>query len=262
MKRLMGIMLCAVMMVGLFGNVTVLANTEIRVTLNGAEIQFDVPPQMIDSRTMVPLRAIFYALGAEVAWDGGTQTITATRGDVIVVMQVGNPVITVNGNSVTLDVPPLIIDGRTLVPARAVAESFGVDVQWNPSTRTVVLTTDAPIPAPMPHEPATAAVQGSLTGSWYPVDRGRRGFEIIEDGTGFAYHYSATILWRISGAGAFQYIHYGEDWNDPNVWMRTYQFSIDGDTLTLIHESGAVTTYRTTPSGPPAAYDDGPPIAG
>ena len=260
MKRLMGIMLCAVMVVGLFGNVTVLANTEIRVTLNGVGIEFDVPPQMVDNRTMVPLRAIFYALGAGVAWDGDTQTVTATRGDVIVVMQVGNPVITVNGNSVTLDVPPLIIDGRTLVPARAVAESFGVDVQWNPSTRTVTLTTDAP--AAMPYQPAVVTAPSSLVGSWYPMDRGRRGFEIGDDGTGFAYHYSATILWRISGEGAFQYIHYGEDWNDPNVWMRTYQYSIDGDTLTLIDESGAVTIYRPTPSGPPAAYDDGPPIAG
>jgi len=112
----------------------------ISVTLNGNPIEFDVPPQMIDNRTMVPLRAIFEALGADIDWNGDTQTVTATRGATVVVMQVGNYVITVDGNSLTLDVPPLIIDNRTLVPARAVAESFGVNVEWNSYTQTVVLT--------------------------------------------------------------------------------------------------------------------------
>ena len=113
----------------------------IGVTLDGTPITFDVPPQMIDYRTMVPLRAIFEALGADIDWNGDTQTVTATRGGTVVIMQVGNPVITVAGNSVTLDVPPLIVDDRTLVPARAVAESFGVNVDWNQGTQTVILTT-------------------------------------------------------------------------------------------------------------------------
>ena len=55
-------------------------------------------------------------------------------------MTVGNNVITVDGRSVTLDVPPMIVDSRTLVPARAVAESFGINVDWNGDTQTVILT--------------------------------------------------------------------------------------------------------------------------
>ena len=55
-------------------------------------------------------------------------------------MQIGNNVFTVNGEQLTLDVPPQIVGGRTLVPARAVAESFGAQVGWDVTTRTVAIT--------------------------------------------------------------------------------------------------------------------------
>jgi len=113
---------------------------EISVTVDGAALQFDVSPQIIDGRTMVPLRVVFEALDAEVNWLSDTQTITATRNHVTVAMQVGHAVISVNGYDVELEVAPLIINGRTLVPFRAVAESFGVDVDWDDITQTVIIT--------------------------------------------------------------------------------------------------------------------------
>ena len=121
----------------------------ISVVLNGNPVVFDVPPQIIDNRTMVPLRAIFEAMGANVDWNGDTQTVTAARGGTTVVMQVGNNVITVNGNAITLDVPPMIVDNRTLVPVRAVAESFGADVEWRPTTQTVFITAAPVAPPPV-----------------------------------------------------------------------------------------------------------------
>jgi len=117
---------------------------DINVTLDGQQVEFDVPPQIVDGRTLVPLRGIFYALGAEFDWDGDTRTVTATKDGIVVVMQIDNPVITVAGQNITLDVPPQIIDDRTLVPARAVAEGFGVDADWCDDTRTVLLTTNNP----------------------------------------------------------------------------------------------------------------------
>ncbi|MCL2392309.1 MAG: copper amine oxidase N-terminal domain-containing protein [Oscillospiraceae bacterium] len=129
-----------------------MALANISVRLDGNPIAFDVPPQMVDGRTMVPLRAIFDALGAETDWDDSTQTITATRAGVEVSMQVGNPIIIAAGTSVTLDVPPLIIDGRTLVPTRAVAESFGVYVQWDGDMQVVRLATQPGLLGPFPLE--------------------------------------------------------------------------------------------------------------
>ena len=112
----------------------------IKVLLNGKRIQFDQPPVIDNGRTLVPLRAIFEAMDATVSWDDKTKTVTAQKGDITVVMVIGNKAMTKNGNQILLDVPPQILNGRTLVPARAVAESFGAKVDWDANTRTVIIT--------------------------------------------------------------------------------------------------------------------------
>ena len=116
------------------------AQTGIRVTVNGIPLAFEVPPQMINGRTMVPMRAIFEALGAKVNWDGSTQTITATTGDREIIMQLNNTRMTVNGRAIELDVPPQLVNSSTLVPVRAVAEGLDADVNWIADTQTVVIT--------------------------------------------------------------------------------------------------------------------------
>jgi len=120
--------------------VTLPAQPPISVLLDGTPLTFDVPPQTMDGRTMVPMRAIFEALGAEVDWDAATQTATGTKDGTVVVLQIGSTSPTVNGSVVTIDAPGVVIDGRTLVPLRFVAESFGVDVDWDGETRTITIT--------------------------------------------------------------------------------------------------------------------------
>ncbi len=113
---------------------------EIRVMLNGEEIAFDVPPQIIEDRTMVPLRAIFEALGATVTWDAQSRTVWAERAGTEIRLTVDENVLYVNGKAVQLDVAARIVDGRTLVPVRAVSESFHCVVEWEADTRTVWIT--------------------------------------------------------------------------------------------------------------------------
>jgi hypothetical protein len=116
------------------------------VKLNGEDLAFDVPPQLINDRTMVPMRKIFESLGAEVEWDGDTQTITASQNDSIIIMQIDNVVMKINEEEVTLDVPPQLVDNKTLVPVRAVAEGLNADVDWNDVTQTVIITKEgAPV---------------------------------------------------------------------------------------------------------------------
>ena len=121
--------------------------TEIKLTIGKAEITtngeakaLDVPAQIIDSRTMVPLRAIFEALGASVEWDDATKTVTSVKGETTVKLTIGQASINVNGEDKALDVPAQIVDSRTLVPVRAIAESFGCDVAWDDPTKTVTIT--------------------------------------------------------------------------------------------------------------------------
>ena len=111
----------------------------ITVTLDGNPISFDVPPQLIEGRTMVPLRKIFEALGAEVSWDDATQTASGVKGDTTVKITINEKVLYKNGQAITLDVPAQLVNDRTLVPARAISESFEVKVDWDDATSTVIL---------------------------------------------------------------------------------------------------------------------------
>ena len=102
-------------------------------------VQTDVPPTIVDGRTMVPMRAIFEALGAEVDWDGETRTATGTLGDHTVVIQVGETEALVDGETRTLDVPAQIIQNRTMVPARFISEALGCTVAWDGATQTAAV---------------------------------------------------------------------------------------------------------------------------
>ena len=117
-----------------------IAEDNIKVLLNDEELSFDVPPQLIKNRTMIPMRRIFEALGAEVKWDNDTGTVIVTKDDVDIIMKIGNNVISVNGKEITLDVPPQFVNSRTLIPVRAVAESLDAKVEWNNDTQTVIIT--------------------------------------------------------------------------------------------------------------------------
>ena len=88
---------------------------------------------------MVPLRAIFEALGATVNWDETTKTVTAYNEISVVKCTIGNNTMYVNNVAKAIDVAPMIIEGRTLVPARFVAEGFNCDVRWDAEKMTVYI---------------------------------------------------------------------------------------------------------------------------
>lgn len=114
---------------------------EILVMLDGNYIEFDVPPQIINGRTMVPVRAIFEAMGASVTWEQSTSSAISRKGETTVIMKLNSLYMDINGVMNEMDVSPVIIDGRTLAPARYVAEAFGADVQWDSENNTVIITT-------------------------------------------------------------------------------------------------------------------------
>jgi len=113
----------------------------VRIIVNGRDLAFDVPPVIEDGRTLVPVRVIFEALGAIIEWDNETKTVTAVKGRTKVVMQVGDAYIKINKKIVKLDAPPVIKDGRALVPARAVAEAFDAAVNWDGIYQIVTIDT-------------------------------------------------------------------------------------------------------------------------
>lgn len=141
----------------------------IKLTLDGAEIKTDVAPVIIDGRTLVPVRAIFEALGATVGWDEATRTVTANKSDITIKLVLDNKIATVNGQSQTLDVPAQSIDGRTMVPARFVADNLNYNVNWDNATKTVALTTYNNA-----YDHLDVASQGvaGVPDGWFPCDFG------------------------------------------------------------------------------------------
>ena len=109
----------------------------ITVILNGKQLEFDVEPTLINSRTMVPMRVIFEALGAKVDWDGATQTAIGVTKNTTIKITIGKDYLLKNNNIVVLDSPAVVISGRTLVPVRAIAESLDCKVEWYGETQVV-----------------------------------------------------------------------------------------------------------------------------
>ena len=112
---------------------------EISVYLKGNKINFDVQAQTINDRTMVPIRAIFEAMGATVKWDDISQTATCQKDNTTVKMTLDSETEYINGTAVKMDVAPISIDNRTLAPARYVAEAFGYTVNWEEETKSVLI---------------------------------------------------------------------------------------------------------------------------
>ncbi|RXI99810.1 hypothetical protein DS745_13075 [Anaerobacillus alkaliphilus] len=115
---------------------------DIEVILDGDTMQFSVDPRVIDGSTMVPLRSIFEALGADVKWDQKTQTVTAKKADTTVVLTIGKKTAYVNNKSQELTTPGTVINGSTLVPLRFVSQALGAYVHWNGTDRIVSISSD------------------------------------------------------------------------------------------------------------------------
>ncbi len=104
---------------------------DIKLLIEGHNIETDTPPVIMYDRVMLPVRTIFEGVGAELAWDGESKTLTGTKGSHIVVMTVGKEEYTIDGEEHTMSVPPCILNDRVFASARYVAEAFGYTVDWD-----------------------------------------------------------------------------------------------------------------------------------
>ena len=139
-KSVKGLVLVLFVLSVMFSSVA-FASGEIKVSIDGEYVDFDVNPQIVNERTMVPFHAIFEALGAEVDWENDTRTAIGIKNDKVVKAQINNKTMYVDDVTKAMDIAPMIVGGRTLVPARFIAEAFGCKVDWDGYSRTVYITT-------------------------------------------------------------------------------------------------------------------------
>lgn len=115
---------------------------DIIVTIDGEQLQTDQAPIIQTGRTLVPLRSIFEALGAEVTWYQASGSIYCYRNDASISLTVNDHYAYINGSQVYIDQPPIIVNNRTLVPVRVVSEALGATVVWDNADRTVTITSN------------------------------------------------------------------------------------------------------------------------
>lgn len=125
----------------LIGNIAY-AVEPIKVYIENSRLDMEVSPQIQNGRTLVPLRAIFEALGADINWDPVTRTVTGTKDETVVTLTIDSKTAYINGSAKELDAPAVIVSGRTMVPARFIAESLGAVVGWDSDSKTVLVNSD------------------------------------------------------------------------------------------------------------------------
>ena len=131
-------------------NITISRINEIIITLHiGSDIAYvgsemktlDAAPIIQNNRTLVPLRFIMETFGADVTWNGDLQIVIITHKMHTIQLQIGSSLAWIDGSDVkTLEAPPIIQNGRTLVPLRFIMETFGATVDWEKETKTITIT--------------------------------------------------------------------------------------------------------------------------
>lgn len=165
-------LLLSVVIHGWFAGVpTAVAAQAVTISLNGERLETPVEPRLSQGRILVPARAVFEKVGASVRWDERLRRVEIATPGRRVLLPLGSDWAQVNDRFIALDVPAGIIDGRTLVPLRFVAETIGAGVHWRPDDGTVLLTTGSTQPdaGPMPSPERTAmtvTAQGTAGNPW------------------------------------------------------------------------------------------------
>lgn len=129
-----------IFVISIFLCMSVYAQSDITLYINGERIDSDVNPMIIDGSTMVPVRVLFDKLSANVLWNESLRQVTVTSGQDVIIFNINSKVAYHNGSAKTLVTAPVIRDGRTLVPIRFISENLGYNVDWDENQRRVSIS--------------------------------------------------------------------------------------------------------------------------
>jgi uncharacterized repeat protein (TIGR02543 family) len=112
--------------------------------VDGSPVVLEAAPIILNSRTLLPIRAVVEATGGTIAWEASTQNVTIVRKDTTLELWIGSGEANLNGQLVSIDsdpmVIPIIMNGRTLLPLRFVAEALALDIQWDAAVQKITIT--------------------------------------------------------------------------------------------------------------------------
>lgn len=141
LKKLFTAMAVTLSVFALTGVLATAENDVVSVTVDNEAVEFDQNPVIIEGHTLVPVRAVFEKAGATVTWDQPTQTATITKDEYIVTIKYGDSVMYKNGEAIALEQPADVINNRTMIPVRAIAEAMDFAVTWDGHHSLILIST-------------------------------------------------------------------------------------------------------------------------
>lgn len=198
--------------------IPLVSSADIQIYVDEVPVTADVSPMMVSDRVLLPVRAIFEALDAEVEYIHSEQKVIAERRDRTVEFIIGSDIMKINGEEKIIDVPAMLKNGRTFIPVRACAEAFDLDVKWLNETDTVKIT------------------------SAYRIERYEDEFEYIKE-----YDENGNMTY-FSGEGEWEVNRYDDN---GNVIYSTCKAETDAGDVFTYHtydydENGNETYYKST----------------
>lgn len=281
MKKLLALLMAATLSITAMGT-TLMADEKVKLIINGTEVDFsgDQEPVIQNGRTLVPFRAAFEKMGAEVTWYDDIRLCEAVYGETTVGIAIGDTKVRLGeGAEIESDVPAQIINGRTMVPLRILSESIGAEVNWDGATRTI--TVDTPkitgkAPESVNYDTNSAEASGKVIVKYqYPVITdnytGATAFNknIVSDISNAATEIAATaetekseldivyeVTYNSSGIFSVMYLIDGEMVYSNNYGIingarisNEEFYMVTNDTMGDISESYSIESYETSKNG-------------
>ncbi len=209
--RFLSVFLIVAILFSMTGGSAIANNQEIAVYVNGRQLELDTKPIMENDRVLVPMRSVFEALGATIIWDQQTRTVKAYYSGINLSLTIGENTATRNQQTLDLDVPAKIVNGRTMVPVRFVGEALGATVNWDGKSQTVTVIQTA--------EGVRSAYRASV---------GLKDFEV-------AAWYVQMSRWD---TGAFEYLQKTYHHLDTIISVR-YRIDKDGNLIEMVNTDNA-----------------------
>ena len=272
-RRPLNVLIGAVLVMALSAGLASVAPAQtpapyVKVFVDSSPVYFDQPPVMVNGRVLVPLRGVFERLGATVTWDPASQTVMAQRAATTVSLRIGSPQAFVDGQPQYLDVPPMLVGGRTMVPLRFVSQALGAGVTWDAASSSVLITSGGaaispppvsypPQPYP-PSAPAPTTISGTVVrvnATTYP------GQLVVQTPAGEVYTYnilSGTTIVRmnavtgVSGPVSLRDLQPGDTLQvtaDPSGTAQSVQATYTPSSVPAPGYPGAITSVSVTPAG-------------
>jgi hypothetical protein len=208
MKKRISILAAIVLLLTVVVSAGALAGQDIGILVNGRQAVLDAMPFIENDRTLIPLRGVLERMGAQVEWKEAEQAVEITAEGLAVLLTIGQDTATITRDGeleprteiVQLEVPARLVEDRTFIPVRFVAQALGAEVEWDDINRTVIIRTyDRDAVEYQVVSPQSIHGDEDLY-LWYEANRKSKGFHVKSDDGG-AYILIAAGEKRTGGYG-------------------------------------------------------------